>query len=147
MTSRAQELWSQLGEACNWQHLLTAKTSLLVLLSALLSKLALDWLAEGGCRASWGAELGPSPGCLLLSLMHAVPPGCEQAAWSHQHLCSQTMLCLPCSFINGLKAMKAEVKDARVVFYGAGSSAVGVAQMIATLLQTEGASLRRRPGR
>ena len=48
------------------------------------------------------------------------------------------MLCLPCSFINGLKAMKAEVKDARVVFYGAGSSAVGVAQMIATLLQTEG---------
>ena len=48
------------------------------------------------------------------------------------------MLCLPCRFINGLKAMKAEVKDARVVFYGAGSSAVGVAQMIATLLQTEG---------
>ena len=48
------------------------------------------------------------------------------------------MLCLFCSFINGLKAMKAEVKDARVVFYGAGSSAVGVAQMIATLLQTEG---------
>eukprot|EP00891_Asterochloris_glomerata_P000944 jgi/Astpho2/944/Aster-00780 len=41
-------------------------------------------------------------------------------------------------FINGLKAMKAEVKDARVVFYGAGSSAVGVAQMIATLLETEG---------
>lgn len=50
----------------------------------------------------------------------------------------RTLLCLPCSFINGLKAMKAEVKDARVVFYGAGSSAVGVAQMIATLLETEG---------
>ena len=91
-----------------------------------------------GRRASWGAKLGPSPGCLLFSLMHAVPLGCKQVAWSHWDLCIDTMLCLPCSFINGLKAMKAEVKDARVVFYGAGSSAVGVAQMIATLLQTEG---------
>ena len=73
-----------------------------------------------------------------------MPSGCEQVAlshqdvWSHQDLWSPTKLCLLCSFINGLKAMKAEVKDARVVFYGAGSSAVGVAQMIATLLQTEG---------
>lgn len=41
-------------------------------------------------------------------------------------------------FINGLKAQGTEVKDAKVLFYGAGSSAVGVANMIASLLQKEG---------
>lgn len=43
-----------------------------------------------------------------------------------------------CRFINGLKAQGTETKDARVLFYGAGSSAVGVAQMIATLIEKEG---------
>lgn len=42
-----------------------------------------------------------------------------------------------CRVINGLKAQKTPMKDARIVFYGAGSSAVGVATMIASLLQTE----------
>jgi len=41
-------------------------------------------------------------------------------------------------FINGLKAQGTAVKDAKVLFYGAGSSAVGVANMIATLLEKEG---------
>ncbi|GMH45204.1 hypothetical protein BSKO_13161 [Bryopsis sp. KO-2023] len=41
-------------------------------------------------------------------------------------------------FINGMKVQKTELKDARVVFFGAGSSACGVAGMIATLLQVEG---------
>ena len=40
--------------------------------------------------------------------------------------------------INGLKAQGTEVKDAKVLFYGAGSSAVGVANMIASLFQKEG---------
>ena len=43
-----------------------------------------------------------------------------------------------CRFINGLKAQGTPVKDAKVLFYGAGSSAVGVANMIATLFQKEG---------
>lgn len=38
-------------------------------------------------------------------------------------------------FINGMKVQKTNLQDARVVFYGAGSSACGVAGMIATLLQ------------
>lgn len=41
-------------------------------------------------------------------------------------------------FINGLKAQGTKTKDAKVLFYGAGSSAVGVANMIATLIQKEG---------
>ncbi|KAK9812749.1 hypothetical protein WJX72_002964 [[Myrmecia] bisecta] len=41
-------------------------------------------------------------------------------------------------FINGMKAQGTPIAEARVVFYGAGSSAVGVASMIALLLQQEG---------
>jgi malic enzyme len=48
------------------------------------------------------------------------------------------MCCFACSFINGLKAQGTKTKDAKVLFYGAGSSAVGVANMIATLIQKEG---------
>lgn len=40
--------------------------------------------------------------------------------------------------INGVKAQKLPLKDVRVVFYGMGSSAVGVAKQIATLLQKDG---------
>lgn len=40
-------------------------------------------------------------------------------------------------FINGMKAQGTPLKDARIVFYGAGSSAVGVATMIAQLLVKE----------
>ncbi len=43
-----------------------------------------------------------------------------------------------CRFINGLKAQGTKTKDAKVLFYGAGSSAVGVANMVATLIQKEG---------
>ncbi len=43
-----------------------------------------------------------------------------------------------CRFINGLKAQGTKTKDAKVLFYGAGSSAVGVANMIATLIEKEG---------
>lgn len=42
-----------------------------------------------------------------------------------------------CRFINGMKAQGTPLKDARIVFYGAGSSAVGVATMIAQLLVKE----------
>ena len=41
-------------------------------------------------------------------------------------------------FINGLKVQGTNFKDVRIVFYGAGSSAVGVATMLASLIQTEG---------
>lgn len=41
-------------------------------------------------------------------------------------------------FINGLKAQGITSRDARVVFYGAGSSAVGVAHMIASYMITVG---------
>lgn len=37
-----------------------------------------------------------------------------------------------------MKAQKLPLKDVRVVFYGMGSSAVGVAKQIATLLQKDG---------
>lgn len=37
-----------------------------------------------------------------------------------------------------MKAQGTATKDARVLFYGAGSSAVGVAQMIATLIEKDG---------
>mmetsp|Transcript_1649 Transcript_1649/g.2364 ORF Transcript_1649/g.2364 Transcript_1649/m.2364 type:complete len:553 (-) Transcript_1649:1118-2776(-) len=43
-------------------------------------------------------------------------------------------------FINGMKAQKADLKHSKVVFYGAGSSACGVAGMIVELLQSEGLS-------
>lgn len=39
-------------------------------------------------------------------------------------------------FINGLKAQRITAREARVVFYGAGSSAVGVAHMIASYMST-----------
>ena len=42
-----------------------------------------------------------------------------------------------CSFINGMKAQHTPLKEARIVFYGAGSSAVGVATMIAQLISKE----------
>lgn len=42
-----------------------------------------------------------------------------------------------CRIINGVKAQKIALKDVRVVFLGAGSSAVGVAELIAALLQKE----------
>lgn len=41
-------------------------------------------------------------------------------------------------FINGMKAQGTELKDARVVFFGAGSSAVGVAQSIASYIELKG---------
>ena len=40
--------------------------------------------------------------------------------------------------INGLKAQGTAVRDCKVLFYGAGSSAVGVANMIASLFHKEG---------
>ena len=40
--------------------------------------------------------------------------------------------------INGLKLQGTEYKDARILFYGAGSSAVGVALAIETMMQTNG---------
>jgi len=43
-------------------------------------------------------------------------------------------------FINGMKAQGTNPRDARVVFYGAGSSAAGVAGMIATLIKEYGAT-------
>lgn len=42
-----------------------------------------------------------------------------------------------CRFINGMKAQHTPLKDARLIFYGAGSSAVGVATMIAQLIGKE----------
>ena len=41
-------------------------------------------------------------------------------------------------FINGMKAQKTPLKDAVIVFFGAGSSAVGVATMIAQQLADDG---------
>jgi malic enzyme len=40
--------------------------------------------------------------------------------------------------VNGLKGQHTELKDARFLFYGAGSSAVGVAQLLALLLEKYG---------
>ena len=57
------------------------------------------------------------------------------------NLCSQSgEFCMGqcfCSFINGMKAQHTPLKEARIVFYGAGSSAVGVATMIAQLISKE----------
>jgi hypothetical protein len=46
-------------------------------------------------------------------------------------------------FVNGMKLQKTDLADARVVFYGAGSSAVGVAEMIATYMEQVGATVWR----
>uniref|UniRef100_A0A7S1SX40 Malic enzyme n=1 Tax=Tetraselmis chuii TaxID=63592 RepID=A0A7S1SX40_9CHLO len=43
-------------------------------------------------------------------------------------------------FVNGMKAQGTDMRDVRVVFYGAGSSAAGVAAMIASLIKTYGVS-------
>ena len=40
-------------------------------------------------------------------------------------------------FINGMKAQHTPLKEARIIFFGAGSSAVGVATMIAQLIGKE----------
>ena len=45
---------------------------------------------------------------------------------AHKCMCQ---MCGLCRFINGLKAQGATVEDAKVLFYGAGSTAVGVANM------------------
>ena len=45
--------------------------------------------------------------------------------------------------VNGMKLQKTDLADARVVFYGAGSSAVGVAEMIATYMEQVGAIVWR----
>ena len=45
---------------------------------------------------------------------------------------------LQCRVINGLKVQGTPYKEARVLFYGAGSSAVGVALAIENLLQNKG---------
>lgn len=66
------------------------------------------------------------------SSLAAHPDACKKRALQDCHVESI------CRFINGLKAQGTAAKDARVLFYGAGSSAVGVAQMIATLISTEG---------
>ena len=50
---------------------------------------------------------------------------------------TDTVSAVVARFINGMKAQGTPLKDARVVFYGAGSSAVGVATMIAQLLVKE----------
>ena len=41
------------------------------------------------------------------------------------------------SFLNGMKAQGTPLGEAKVVFYGAGSSAVGVASMIARLIELD----------
>ncbi len=41
-------------------------------------------------------------------------------------------------FINGMKAQDTPLKEARLVFFGAGSSAVGVAKSIASYIQLRG---------
>jgi len=40
-------------------------------------------------------------------------------------------------FLNGMKVQGTNLRDVRIVFYGAGSSAVGVAHMLASLIQCE----------
>ena len=53
-------------------------------------------------------------------------------------LANKSDICAPlCRIINGVKAQQISLKDVKVAFYGAGSSAVGVAQLIAALLQKE----------
>ena len=42
-----------------------------------------------------------------------------------------------CRFINGMKAQGTPLREARVLFFGAGSSAVGVATLIAQLIEKE----------
>ena len=43
-----------------------------------------------------------------------------------------------CRLVNGLKGQHTDLKEARFLFYGAGSSAVGVAQLLALLLEKQG---------
>ena len=48
------------------------------------------------------------------------------------------MMCTcPRRFLNGMKAQGTPLGEAKVVFYGAGSSAVGVASMIARLIELD----------
>lgn len=58
----------------------------------------------------------------------------EQSTLPHSEMCS--FIC--CRLINGLKGQHTNLKNARFLFYGAGSSAVGVAQLLALLLEKEG---------
>lgn len=55
----------------------------------------------------------------------------QVAHWDKRSVCLRRV-------INGLKLQGTEYKDARILFYGAGSSAVGVALAIETMMQTNG---------
>ena len=51
---------------------------------------------------------------------------------------TSAILCArPRRFLNGMKAQGTPLGEAKVVFYGAGSSAVGVASMIARLIELD----------
>lgn len=53
--------------------------------------------------------------------------------------CSQgTGAVVTTGFINGMKAQQTNLKEARIVFFGAGSSAVGVAKSIASYIELKG---------
>ena len=55
-----------------------------------------------------------------------------------QVLYSILSFALHCRLINGLKGQGTKLPEARFLFYGAGSSAVGVAELLMLLLQKEG---------
>jgi malic enzyme len=65
-----------------------------------------------------------------------VTPGCAAAAGRKK--LSFASASISCRFINGMKAQGTELKDARIVFFGAGSSAVGVAKSIASVIELKG---------
>ena len=76
----------------------------------------------------------------MLPICHALVMGKSTACipFNPQHpntIASNMQRC--CSFINGMKAQHTPLKEARIIFFGAGSSAVGVATMIAQLISKE----------
>ena len=62
-------------------------------------------------------------------------PPAQLALPSPPHSPAGTGAVVTAGFVNGMKYQGTELRDARVVFFGAGSSAVGVAGTIATFMQ------------
>ena len=92
----------------------------------------------------WRAKGLERPQGLLLNSVRAVLSG-EQWVVLHRQKamkqpccsCGCMMCARPCRFLNGMKAQGTPLGEAKVVFYGAGSSAVGVASMIARLIELD----------
>ena len=98
--------------------------------------------SDTGCAGQYTSSVRPhgplsKNACLALRGNIWVLPHLRKAAKQPCHRFRYLLCARPCRFLNGMKAQGTPLGEAKVVFYGAGSSAVGVASMIARLIELD----------